>query len=179
MAKVPFSKFGAKPNTESIKCTYITSKGEEVEYEIIKYLPYVNKLLLVSNIVNQSIDDNGYYNPMRVKMYTFLEVIYTYTNISFTDKMKEDPFKLYDSINNTNIFTNILETIGDSEWKEIVNGVSEVIKNIYDYKNSILGILDAVSTDYSDLNLDAKAIQEALGDPNNLTLLKDVMTKLG
>jgi hypothetical protein len=29
------------------------------------------------------------------------------------------------------------------------------------------------------LNLDAQNIQKALGDPENLTLLKDVMTKLG
>ena len=119
MAKVPFSKFGAKINTETCEYVFVNSKGEEIKYEIIKYLPFVDKLTVISDIINQSIDDKGYYNPMRVKIYTVLEIVYNYTNLSFTDKMKEDPFKLYDSIMSTNIFNNILEAIGDSEWKEI------------------------------------------------------------
>ena len=179
MAKVPFSKFGAKINIEVCEYTFINSKGEEIKYEINKYLPFVDKLTVIGDIINQSIDDNGYYNPMRVKIYTVLEVVYNYTNLSFTDKMKEDPFKLYDSIMSTDIFNNILETIGDSEWKEIQENVQKTIDNIYKYKNSAMGILEMITTDYSNLNLDAQNIQAALGDPNNLTLLKDVMTKLG
>jgi hypothetical protein len=42
-----------------------------------------------------------------------------------------------------------------------------------------MGVLETVSTDYSNLNLDAQNIQRALGDSENLTLLKDVITKLG
>ena len=179
MAKVPFSKFGAKINTEVCEYTFINSKGEEIKYEIIKYLPFVDKLTVIGDIINQSIDDKGYYNPMRVKIYTVLEIVYNYTNLSFTDKMKEDPFKLYDTIMSTDIFKNILEAIGDSEWKEIQENVQKTIDNIYKYKNSAMGILEMITADYSNLNLDAQNIQAALGDPNNLTLLKDVMTKLG
>ena len=50
---------------------------------------------------------------------------------------------------------------------------------IYKYKNSVLGILDAVSADYDNLNLDAQSIKDTLADENNLRLLKDVITKLG
>jgi hypothetical protein len=42
-----------------------------------------------------------------------------------------------------------------------------------------LGILDAISTDYSNLSLDASEIQNTIADPDNLALLKDVLTKLG
>jgi hypothetical protein len=42
-----------------------------------------------------------------------------------------------------------------------------------------MGILEMITSDYSELNLNAQNIQRALGDPDNLTLLKDVMTKLG
>ena len=41
------------------------------------------------------------------------------------------------------------------------------------------GILEMVSNDYSNMSLDATSIRDALADSNNLTLLKDVMTKLG
>lgn len=179
MAKVPFSKFGTKVNAESCEFTYINAKGEEIKYEVIKYLPFAEKLTLISKIINQSTDDNGFYNPMRVKLYLTLETVFAYTNLSFTDKMKEDIFKLYDNIMSTDIFSNILTTIGDSEWSEIQEGTWSTIKNIYDYKNSIMGILEMVSSDYSNMEFDAMNIKEALGDANSLGLLRDIMTKLG
>jgi hypothetical protein len=42
-----------------------------------------------------------------------------------------------------------------------------------------MGILDTVSEDYKNLEFDASKIQEHLADPENLTLLKSIMTKLG
>ena len=179
MAKVPFSKLQASINNCDCKKSYRNKAGEEICYEVKYYLPFAEKLELVSRIINQSIDDNGFYNPMRVKLYMTLEVVYAYTNLSFTEKMKEDPFKLYDILVSTGIFTDIIDCIREKDWVEIQAGVLDTIKNIYDYKNSIYGILDTVSTDYSNLNLDATTIQQALADPNNMDLLKTILTKLG
>ena len=178
MAKVPFSKIETKLYVYKKELIYCNSKNEEIVYEVKTYLPFKEKLEVVSNIINYSIDENNFYNPMRVKLYTALEVIYAYTNLSFTEKMKEDPFKIYDIVINSGIFEKVIETIGD-EWKAIQEDVNSTIKNIYDYKNSAMGIMEMITTDYSNLNLDAQNIQKALGDPQNLTLLKDVMTKLG
>lgn len=179
MAKVPFSKLQAKVDGGVTKNFYYNLAGEEVYYEVKHYLPFEEKLELVSRIINQSIDDNGFYNPMRVKLYMTLEVVYAYTNLSFTEKMKEDPFKLYDILVSTGIFTDIINVIREKDWSEIQDNVWSTIKNIYDYKNSVMGVLEMASSDYSDLNLDAQNIQKALGDPENLSLLKNVMTKLG
>lgn len=179
MAKVPFSKLQAKVDGGVTKNFYYNLAGEEVYYEVKHYLPFEEKLELVSRIINQSIDDNGFYNLMRVKLYMTLEVVYAYTNLSFTEKMKEDPFKLYDILVSTGIFTDVINVIREKDWSEIQDNVWSTIKNIYDYKNSVMGILEMVSSDYSDLNLDAQNIQKALGDPENLSLLKNVMTKLG
>lgn len=179
MAKVPFSKLQASVNGSDCRQSYYNKAGEEVYYEVKQYLPYQEKIEMVSNIINQSIDDNGFYNPMRVKLYMTLEVVYAYTNLSFTEKMKEDPFKLYDILVSTGIFLDIINAIGEREWPEIQECVWETIKSIYKYRNSVMGILDAVSTDYSDLNLDAIALKEQLSNQENLKLLRDVMTKLG
>ena len=111
MAKVAFSKLQAKVNNDVVKVTHLNNGGEETVYEVKHYLPFDEKLDLVSRIINNSIDDNGFYNPMRVKMYLVLEVTYAYTNLSFTEKMKENPFKLYDVLVSTGIFTNIIEAI--------------------------------------------------------------------
>ena len=96
MAKVPFSKLQAVMNSSESILSYSNKAGEEIKYEVKSYLPFKEKLELVSSVINQSVDENGFYNPMRVKLYMTLETVYAYTNLSFTEKMKEDPFKLYD-----------------------------------------------------------------------------------
>lgn len=179
MAKVPFSKLQACINGSDCQNFYYNRAGEEVRYEVRHYLPIKEKLELVSKIINQSVDDNGFYNPMKVKLYTVLEVVYAYTNLSFTDKMKEDPFKLYDILVSTGIFADIVAVIRENDWKEIQENIWTTIDNIYKYKNSVMGILDAVTNDYNGLNLDATEIQKKLADPDNMELLKSVLTKLG
>ena len=179
MAKVPFSKLQASINGNDVQISYANKAGEEIKYEVKNYLPIKEKLELVSRIVNQSVDTNGFYNPMRVKLYMTLEVVYAYTNLSFTDKMKEDPFKLYDILISTGIFKDIVNVICDEDWLEIQEDVWDTIENIYKYKNSVMGILETVSSDYNSLNLDATEIQKKIGDPENLELLKAIMSKLG
>lgn len=179
MAKVPFSKLQAKVDGGATKNFYYNLAGEEVYYEVKHYLPFEEKLELVSRIINNSVDDNGFYNPMRVKLYMVLEITFAYTNLSFTEKMREDPFKLYDILVSTGIFTDIIDVIREKDWSEIQENVWSTIKNIYDYKNSVMGILENISADYSNLNLDASEIQKKLADPENMELLRNVLTKLG
>lgn len=179
MAKVPFSKLQAKVDGEVTKNFYRNLAGEEVYYEVKHYLPIEEKLELVSRIINNSVDNNGFYNPMRVKLYMVLEVVFAYTNLSFTEKMKEDPFKLYDILVSTGIFTDIVDVIREKDWSEIQENVWSTIKNIYDYQNSAMGILDTLKSDYNLLDLDATEIQQKLGDPENIELLRDILTKLG
>ena len=179
MAKVPFSKLQASVNGCDACISYMNRSGEEIKYEVKHYLPFKEKLELVSNIINKSVDDNGFYNPMRVKMNMVLEVTYAYTNLSFTEKMKEDPFKLYDILVSTGIFADIVNVICEKDWTEIQDSVWATIKNIYDYKNSVMGILDIITTDYKDLKLDATTIQKELADPDSLALVKGILEKLG
>ena len=179
MAKVPFSKLQAAMNSNENILSYSNKAGEEIKYEVKTYLPFKEKLDLVSRIINQSVDDNGFYNPMRVKLYMVLEIVYAYTNLSFTAKQKEDPFKLYDLLVSTGIFHDIVDHIRDKDWLEIQENVWKTIENIYAYRNSVMGILENISADYSNLNLDAAEIQKKLADPDNMALLKDVLTKLG
>lgn len=178
MAKVPFSKLQAKVNNQTTTVVCYNLANEEVCYEVRQYLSFAEKLDLVSKIINQSIDDNGFYNPMRVKFNMVLEVVYAYTNLSFTDKMKEDPFKLYDIFISTGIFDKVIEVI-ENDWDEIQKSVWSSIDNIYKYRNSVMGILENVVADYNNLNLDATEIQAKLADPENMALLKDVLAKLG
>lgn len=179
MAKVPFSKLQASVNGSDCKTFYTDRAGDRIYFEVKQYLPLEEKINMVERIINQSIDDNGFYNPMRIKMYMVLEVVYAYTNLSFTDKMKSDPFKLYDILVSTGIFTDIIDCIREKDWPEIKENVWTTIENIYKYRNSVMGILDTITKDYNNLNFDATEIQKKIADPENMQLLKDVLQKLG
>lgn len=179
MAKVPFSKLDVKLNSRDLVVNHENSKGEAIQFEVKNYLPIKEKMDLVSNIINQSTDDNGFYNPMRVKLYTTLEVVYAYTNLTFTPKQKEDPFKLYDLLVSTGLYDNIISHICNEDLEELESSIWDTIKSIYNYKNSVMGILDDISTDYSNLNLDASEIHSKLADPENMALLRQVLDKLG
>ena len=179
MAKVPFTKLQASVDGCETGNSYENKNGDSITYYVKHYLPVKDKLEMISNIINQSLDGNGFYNPLRVKMFTALEIVYAYTNLSFTDKMKEDPFKLYDLLVSTGIFDEVVAAIAENDWNEIQDSVWSTIDNIYAYKNSALGILDTMSTDYNNLDLDATEIQKKISDPENLELLKAIMTKLG
>ena len=116
---------------------------------------------------------------MLVKFNMVLEIVYAYTNLSFTAKQKENPYKLYDILVGTGIFKDIINYIREEDWAEIKENVWMTIDNIYKYRNSAMGILDSISNDYSQLDLDATAIRDKIGDPQNLDLLRDVLSKLG
>lgn len=174
MAKVAFSKLGLKPNTKNG-----TLVINDLTIEVKDYLPVNDKLTLISNVINNAIDDNGYYNEGKIRVYFTLEVIDAYTNLSFTDKQREDPCKLYDLLVGNDVWEKIWDLILAEEKEYLESCLHKTIHSIYEYKNSVMGILENVSQDYSNLNLDATAIQQALGDPNNMSLLRDVLTKLG
>ena len=174
MAKVSLTKLGLKVNQE-IKAIDFNEQTIEVK----QYLPVNDKLELISTVINSAHDENNFSNPVKVSVFTTLEIMYAYTNINFTEKQKEDPTKLYDMLISSGLVCEVINAIPEVEYHEVISGIEDSIKAIYTYQNSVMGILDTISTDYSNLNLDASEIQKKLSDPNNLTLLKDVLTKLG
>lgn len=174
MAKVSFTKLGLKPNNE---IQYIEFNEQTIEVK--QYLPVEEKLELITKVLELSHDSNNFSNPVKVSVYTTLEIIEKYTNVNFTEKQKENPTKLYDLLVGNGFAAAVIKAIPEPEYDEILTGIKQTIKSVYKYQNSVLGILDTISQDYSNLNLDATEIQKKLADPNNMELLKGIMTKLG
>ena len=173
MSRVPFSKLNLK---KIDKVQVVTINGLEVEVK--QYLPVAEKLELIANVLNNSADDNNFANPVKTYVLSHLEIIYAYTNLSFTDKQKEDPAKLYDILDTNGIIDSIILAIPPSEYDNLIEDITSTIDAYYKYKNSALGILEAATTDYKNLDLEASDIQKKIADPDNLTLLKDIITKL-
>ena len=174
MAKLAFTKLGLKPNNEVVNIYF-----NDQTIEVKQYLSTDKKLDIITNVLELSHDQNNFSNPVKVSVYTAIEIIDKYTNINFTEKQKEDVLKLYDLLNGNGLIAAVVNAIPEAEYKELLTGIHDTIESVYKFQNSVLGILDSISKDYSNLSLDAESIQKALGDPENLTLLKDIMTKLG
>ena len=174
MAKVSLTKLGLKVNQDIQIIDF-----NEQDIEIKQYLPVNEKLMLISNVLNLSHDNNNFANPVKISVFTTLEIMYAYTNINFTDKQKEDPTKLYDMLISTGLAKKVINSIPEEEYHEIICGISDTIDAVYTYQNSVMGILDSISQDYSSLDLNATEIQKKLSDPNNMELLKQILSNLG
>lgn len=173
--KIGLTKLGLKKNTS----TFFIEWNNQV-IEVKEYLPIQEKLDLVDRVIAQTIDEYNYVNPARLNIFLTLEIMYAYTNINFTEKQKEDPLALYDLLISSGLWDEINKKLCElNEFNIISQTVNNVIDGIYKYRDSVLGILDAVNQDYSNLNLEVDGIQKKLADPNNLTLVKDIVTKLG
>ena len=174
MAKVSFTKLGLKKK-EEIKNITINDQVIEVR----QYLPISDKINIITSVIENSADDNNFANPVKVEVFANLEIMYAYTNISFTDKQKENPTKLYDLLEENGIIAEVIAAIPENEYALLLGWIDETIEAFYTYRNSVMGIMEQISADYSNLSLDATEIQQKLADPQNLELLKNIMTKLG
>lgn len=174
MAKIGFTKLSLKRKNE-VKTITINNN----QIEIKQYLPVNEKLDLIARVINGAHDQNNFPNPIKIEVIGTLEMIMVYTNISFTEKQKEDIPKLYDLLEENGVIKDIISQIPEDEYNFIIDGINKTVDAVYTYNNSVLGILEAVSKDYSNLDFDATQIQKKMADPENLKLIKDVLTKLG
>lgn len=174
---------------EEIKIEELGVTGNEIKDETIRfhchdivvkqYLPVNTKLDMIAEIINQAADLNNFYNPGKIEVSYSIALIRYYTNIDLGEEYDLDLASTYDSILISGLKEAVEKAIPLSEKNFIVTTLQATVEAIYNYNNSLLGIIKTVSADYENLSLDAKKITEGLSDKDNLTLLKDVVSKLG
>lgn len=174
MAKLAFSKLN-KIKTIADKTCEI---GENT-LSVKQYLPLAEKLDLIVAVIDQAGDEEGFFNIVKLETFYRIEMVKRYTNISFTDKQLEDIPKLYDALVLNDIWDAVEMMVPEKERDYIWNNILDLAREVTQYNNSILGILKTVSQDYSQMDLDATAIQKKLADPENLALLREMMSKTG
>ena len=174
MAKITFSKLGLKKQN---KVETVNING--VDIEVKQYLPVEDKLNIIEKVLKESADDNNFANTVKVEIYTYLEIMYNYTNITFTETQKKDAVKLYDLLEENNVFTQVISAIPEEEYNFLMDSIDEIIKQYYKYRNSFYGVMENITKDYKDLDFDATEIQKKIGDRENVEFLQEVLEKLG
>ena len=173
----------AKPTLNKLKLTQKdpvkTITFNEQEIEIKQYISIQDKLTMISEVLALAADDNKFYNPGKLDMFFALKVIDYYTNLSITEKQKENFIKLYDDFMSSGFYNKVFHAIPEDEVGYVYTVMKESVDQIYKYQNSAYGILDAMNTDYSNLNFDVQEIAQKLQNKEGIELLNNVMTKLG
>ena len=156
-------------------------KINDKEIEIKQYLSINEKLELITAVLQQvAQNEYPFANPVQMDVYTTLEIVYAYApGIEFTEEEKADPAALYDEMEKYDLANMIISAIPKAEYEFLIDGIEKTVNAYYAYRNSVKGIIEDVTTDYKDLDLDATEIQKKIGDPDNLTLLKTIVEKLG
>lgn len=175
MAKVAFSKLNIKKVNDEVK----TIQFNDIDIEVKQYLPIQDKLTIIGNAINNAADGNKFPNHIKIEMFLILEMIYAYSNITFTDKQKEDISKLYDILISSGLKDAIFLAIPIEEQNLLLSKCDETVYGIYGQMNSIYGIMENIAQDYANVGTEAADIEQKIANPNNLTFLRDVMNKLG
>ena len=178
MGKISYSKLKLKINNNINTISY-TIDNDEYVIEVKQYLPFEEKISILEKVINLSKDEMHFYNTSKLNMFLDLQLVEKYTNITFSDSNKENFIKTYDELLSSGLIKLIKDHIPSEELTWLETNLYETVNSIYKYNNSIYGIMNTITADYSKLGGELAEMQEKISNPENLGLLKDVLTKLG
>lgn len=118
MANLKYSKLKLKVNKEVQSVSFVTDSGEEFEIEVKQYLPIVEKIALVTEVVNKSVV-NGIIRKDLLGCYLSLGIIYNYTNLEFTEKALEKDGSLFDELESNGLIAVVIDGMDPQEREEL------------------------------------------------------------
>lgn len=141
MGKIAYSKIGLKVNTEVNKFTF-----NNQEIEVLHYLPVEDKIDLIE-IALQKAEEDGIYNETMLDMYFHLNMVYLYSNITFTEKQKENEPKLYDAMVSSGFMAAFLQAMDEDEYTAVFNDLQRVRASREKYDLSTVAIVKSLIVD--------------------------------
>ena len=137
---VPFSKFNTKLEVNTKEITF-----QNTTILVCQNLPTEDKLALV-DVTLQEATVNGIIHPLLTEVYFLLNIVFKYTNITFTDKQREDKLKLFDQLQSSGLIHDILIAIPKAEYLDLQRYLEETQKALEAKSTSFA----AKITDYLD-----------------------------
>lgn len=140
MAKVSFTTLKLKVNDK----TTLIKVGDK-DIEVAQYLSAEDKYDLIM-ITLQQCKENGIYNSFKKEVFFNLNLVYMYTNLSFTEKQKEDYLKLYDILESNGVFNEVIGAMAEGEYEHLITWMEEVQGDLMQYENSFAGVVNNLVT---------------------------------
>ena len=118
--------------------------GQEIK--VIKYLPIEEKFDLIMAAIQKSIVD-GVYNPIRLKAFVNLNIVYLYTDIMFDIEDRVDEGALYDNLVVTGLLDEIKAHIAESELHLIQELFLHTLESEKQYRSTAAAIISKLVDD--------------------------------
>lgn len=141
MAKTSFASMKLKVNDSVREFDF---NGHKIEVK--QYLPMEDKIDLVQISLQKS-EEDGVYNEALLDMYFNLNIIYLYTNISFTDKQREDEFKLYDLMQSNDLIPQVIANMDEDEYNSLLDYIQRIRKDRLKYKQTAASVIQSLVQD--------------------------------
>ena len=141
MAKQSFASMKLKIND---KVNEFDFNGFKIEVQ--QYLPIEDKIDLVQ-VALQRAEEDGIYNEALLDVFFNLNIIYLYTNISFTDKQKEDEFKLYDLMQCNGLIPQVIANMQEDEYNMLLDYMERIRKDRLKYKQTAAAVIQSLVQD--------------------------------
>ena len=113
-------------------------------------------------------------NPIQRDVQTDLAIIEYYTNISLTEKQKEDILKTYDLLCLNDILETVKNVIPAQELALIQGWIWMCINAIETFGNSARGILKDITTNYDGAKLNVEELLKDIKDPAMAEFIKNL-----
>lgn len=85
--------------------------------------------------------EGNIYNEFKLNLFFELNLVYMYTNISFTEKQREDEFKLYDTLKSNGFFELFYETMNEDEYNDLFEQITALKTTMEKSRGSIAGVI--------------------------------------
>ena len=133
--------FSKEYTTTTVPVTY-----NDTVINVLKYLPISDKNDLIT-ISLQKAEQDGIYNNTLLEAYFYLNIVYLYTDIEFSDEDRTDEMELYDILENNGIIDRVIEAIGEDEYGELKDKLITQMNDNMKYQNSAAAVLQRIITD--------------------------------
>ena len=149
-----------------------TFNFHEQNIEVKQYLPINDKYDLVMITLQKALEGN-IYNELKLDMYFQLHLVYMYSNLSFTEKQKEDESKLYDILMTNGFFDKFLfeKVFNQDEYNTLLGYIEMQKEDELHYNTTAAAIIKTI---VRDLPAQAEAVKDIVDnfDPDKYEAVK-------
>lgn len=167
MGKVSYANLKLKTKSDVLTFDF---QGQQVE--VLQYLPVSDKYSLINITLQKSKEPSGIYSRLKIDTFFHLHLVYLYTNLSFTDKQKEDEFKIFDTLQSNGFITEMVNLLPNSEYEELIEILERQIESEMEYTTTVASVLNKFITDLPKQAEAAMQIVENF-DPDKFQAVRD------
>lgn len=169
---VPYNSLKIENNLEKKEIIF-----NNIKILVNQYITSKDGYDLLMSTLEKSKED-GYYNPFIMDIIFHLNIVYVFTNITFTEEERQDELALYDKLQNSGLIDLILENIPENIYRELLNNLDLIAAKNEAYSISAAGFVTAILEELPKRTKEVKEIIEQF-DPEKFSNLFAFAKKMG